>query len=140
MKLVYTYVCGDILHIGHVVYLMNGKALGDKLIVGVLTDEAIMEKKPKPIIGLEKRMELIRNIKAVDAVVPQDEYSPLKNVLMIQPDVLIESESHLEYDYVDELRRQFKGRIVFIPYYKGVSSTQIKMEMKDKWKKEEGVH
>ena len=45
MILVYAYVCGDILHEGHLLQLENAKAMGDKLIVGVLTDEAIMEKK-----------------------------------------------------------------------------------------------
>ena len=134
MKIVYAYICGDLLHIGHLIQLMNAKALGDKLIVGVLTNKAITEKKPRPIFDFDKRMELIRSIKCVDAVVPQDEYSPLKNILMIQPDILMESESHLEYDYIPELKKRFKGRIIFTPYYKSISSTKIKEEIKSKWK------
>ncbi len=137
--LVYSYVCGDILHIGHIVQLTNGKSLGDKLIVGVLTDKAIMEKKPKPILDFDKRMNLIKNLKAVDAVVPQDEYSPLKNVLMINPDILMESESHLNFNYIKELKKRFKGRIIFTPYYKGISSTQIKEDVKREWKPEREV-
>ena len=44
MIVVYAYVCGDILHEVHLLQLENAKALGDKLIVGVLTDKAVMEK------------------------------------------------------------------------------------------------
>ena len=51
MKIVYAYVCGDILHEGHLLFLENAKALGDKLIVGVLTDEAVMEKKARPALS-----------------------------------------------------------------------------------------
>ncbi len=47
MIVVYAYICGDVLHKGHIEHLKNAKALGDKLIVGVLTDTAIIEKKLK---------------------------------------------------------------------------------------------
>ena len=84
-------------------------------------------------------MELVRNIKCVDSVVPQNEYSPLKNVLMINPDILMESESHLNFNYIKELKKRFKGSIIFTPYYKGISSTQIKEDVKREWKPERGV-
>lgn len=129
MKLVYSYVCGDILHIGHIIQLANGKGLGDKLIVGVLTDKAIMEKKPRPIMSFERRLNLIRSLQVVDAAVPQNEYSPFKNVMMIQPDILMESESHTKYGYIKKLKKQFKGRIIFTPYYEGESSTKIKQSI-----------
>lgn len=126
MKIIYAYVVGDILHEGHLLFLGNAKALGDKLIVGVLTDKAVMEEKPKPIIEFSKRLELIKAIKCVDCAVPQREYSPLKNIKMIKPDILVESESHIGKKYLGKLRQSFKGRIIIVPYLPETSSTKIK--------------
>ena len=83
MRIVYAYVCGDIIHIGHLRQLENGKAMGDKLIVGVLTDEAVMEKKPKPVISFSERMAIVSSLKCVDLVVPQETYAPHDNVRLI---------------------------------------------------------
>ena len=74
MILVYAYVVADILHCGHLEALRNARALGDKLIVGVLTDEAVCEKKPKPVVPFKERFDLVRALDMVDAVVAQDEY------------------------------------------------------------------
>ena len=91
MIVVYTYVCGDILHKGHIEYLKNAKALGDKLIVGVLTDAAIMEKKPRPAMGFDERFDLVRSLRWADVVVAQNIYSPLENVMALRPDILVEA-------------------------------------------------
>ncbi len=132
MIVVYSYVVGDILHEGHLLQLKNSKALGDKLIVGILTDKAVMEKKSKPIIPFDKRIEIIRSLSCVDCVVPQKDYSPLNNVLMLMPDILMESESHIGNKYLKELSKQFKGRIIYMPYYPEVSSTGIKNKIRGK--------
>jgi cytidyltransferase-like protein len=129
MKIVYAYICGDILHEGHLLFLENAKSLGDKLIVGVLTDEAIMEKKNKPVISFKERIRLVRSIGCVDCAVPQNEYSPLENLKAIQPDILIESTSHIGNPYLKQLRKVFKGRITMFPYYKEQSSTMIKKKL-----------
>ena len=126
MKIVYTYICGDILHEGHLVYLENAKSLGDKLIVGVLTDEAVMEKKKKPMISFRERLRLTRSLHCVDCAVPQNEYAPLNNLKAIQPDVLVESTSHIGNRYLKKLKKVFGGRIIMLPYYKEQSSTAIK--------------
>jgi rfaE bifunctional protein nucleotidyltransferase chain/domain len=130
MKIVYTYVCGDILHEGHLLYLENAKSLGDKLVVGVLTDEAVMEKKKKPIIAFKERIRLISALKCVDVAVPQNEYSPLENLRAIQPDILVESTSHIGNSYLLQLKKVFKGRCVMLPYFKDQSSTSIKDKIK----------
>ncbi|MBN2421497.1 adenylyltransferase/cytidyltransferase family protein [Candidatus Woesearchaeota archaeon] len=132
MKTVYAYVCGDILHEGHLLFLENAKKLGDKLIVGVLTDEAVMEKKPKPLISFKERMRLIQALKCVDCAVPQNEYSPLNNLKAIQPDIHVESTSHIGNPYLKELETYFGGRIVMLPYYNEQSSTSIKQKIKDR--------
>jgi len=129
MKIVYAYVCGDILHTGHLLQLKNAKALGDKLIVGVLTDEAVMEKKKKPTIPFRERLRLVQSIKYVDCVVAQDEYSPLKNVMGIKPDILVESLDHKKQP-ANKFVESYGGRVVALPYYPGVSSSDIKKEVR----------
>ena len=130
MKIVYSYVCGDIIHIGHLLQLENGKALGDKLVVGVLTDSAVMEKKRKPTLPFSERLRLVQALKCVDVAIPQHQYSPVTNVKAIKPDILMESQDHIGNEYLDQLEKEFKGRIVYTPYYPGQSSTAIKNKIK----------
>lgn len=136
MKTVYAYMCVDILHEGHIVHLEHAKAQGDRLIVGVLTDKAVMERKTEPILNFQQRLRIVKALKCVDAVIPQDEYSPVKNVLAMQPDVMMQSESHMGEPYLEELQQKFKGRIVMDPYYPEESSTGIKKKILERWKKE----
>jgi len=119
----YCYVCGDILHRGHILFLKTCKSLCDKLICGVLTDEAIMEKKPAPIISFEERLLLVDSIKYVDIAMPQSTYKPTQNCKLIEPDILFESQSHEEYGYNGD------RKIICLPYYKDQSSTNIKRKV-----------
>ena len=131
MNTVYAYVCGDILHEGHLLQLENAKALGDKLIVGVLTDRAVMEKKRRPIMSFRERLRLVQSLKCVDCAVPQDDYSPINNLKALQPDIHMESMSHIGNKYLKELKKFFKGRIIMTPYYPDQSSTAIKNKIKE---------
>ena len=131
MKIVYSYYVLDIIHKGHLMMMRNAKMIAGengKLIVGILTDEAVMEKKPRPLLSFEDRMELAAAIKYVDAVVAQETYSPLQNVMRIRPDILIESSSHNDQD-IEKARKimeEINGRVIVFPYYPGHSSTIIK--------------
>jgi len=90
MKLVYSYYVLDIVHRGHLLMMKNAKEIAGKdgnLIVGILTDEAVMEKKTKPILPFEERIEVAKAIKYVDVAVTQETYSPLPNVMRIKPDI-----------------------------------------------------
>ena len=130
-KIVYAYVVADILHKGHLLALENAKGLGDKLIVGVLTDEAVMEKKPAPIIPFEQRLENIKALSCVDAVVAQKDYSPVNNIKSIKPDILMESDSHSDEDLEDtyNVTDRLGIRIIKLPYYPLQSSTDIKQKV-----------
>lgn len=126
---VYAYVVGDVLHKGHIEHLKNCKALGDKLIVGVLTDAAVIEKKPKPVMSFDERFDLVRSLRWVDVVVPQNTYSPLDNVMALKPDILAEATDHEEQP-ANEFMESIGGRVFAMPYYPNHSSTQIKDEIK----------
>jgi len=129
MIITYAYICGDILHKGHIEHLKNCKALGDKLIVGVLTDAAIMEKKPKSTMSFDERFDLVRSLRWVDVVVAQNTYSPLENVMALRPDILIEATDHKEQP-ANEFMESIGGRVLAMPYYPNHSSTKIKSEIK----------
>ena len=125
----YAYVCADILHTGHLLHLRNAKNLCDRLIVGVLTEKAAMEKKKKTVLNLRERMDLVGSLEFVDAVVAQEDYSSLNNVKRIKPDVLFESPSHEEQP-ANEYVTKYGGRVICLPYYPEQSSTEIKNKIK----------
>lgn len=128
-KTVYAYVCGDILHTGHLRFLRNAKQLGDLLIVGVLTDEAIRERKTASTISFDERLQVVKALRYVDRVIAQRTYSPLSNVKLLKPDVLIESDSHEEQP-ANAFVQQYGGRVVVLPYWNGQSSHNIKRRIR----------
>ena len=135
MKLVYSYYALDIVHKGHLEMMRNAKAIaGDdgKLIVGILTDEAVMEEKPRPVVSFNERVELARSIKYVDLVVAQEKYSPLETIKRLKPDILMESTSHneKEVEKLTEYMKSINGRVITIPYYPHTCSTDIKNSIK----------
>lgn len=134
----YTYVVGDIIHKGHILYLKNARSLCDRLIVGVLTDEAVMEKKHKPTISFIERMLIVDTVKYVNLAIRQDTYSPLDNCKMLKPDILIESSSHKEMP-ANEFMTSLNKRVVVLPYFKEQSSTAIKEKIKHDNKNDDGV-
>ena len=127
-KIVYAYIVGDILHIGHLRHLQNARKQGNYLIVGVLTDEATEERKLKPIIPFDERIETIKALGIVDEVIPQDKYSPLDNVKKIKPHVLMESNDHKEQP-ANYYIKSYGGKIIETPYYSRQSSTKIKQKI-----------
>ena len=135
MKLVYSYYVLDIVHKGHLKMMENAKAIAGedgKLIVGILTDEAVMEKKPKPILSFDERFDLANALKYVDLVVAQETYSPLPNVKKIKPDILMESSSHDEeaIEVAREVMENIGGELIVIPYFPSQSSSNIKNNIK----------
>jgi D-beta-D-heptose 7-phosphate kinase/D-beta-D-heptose 1-phosphate adenosyltransferase len=90
-RIVMTNGCFDILHAGHVTYLEEAKALGDRLIVAVNEDASVARLKgdSRPINSLEDRMAVLSGLAAVDWVVPFGEDTPAALIEKILPDVLV---------------------------------------------------
>ena len=142
-KIVYAYVVADLLHIGHIRALENAKLFAGsngKLIVGVLTDKATMEKKPKPIMPFGERIELIKALKCVDCVVAQDTYSPNENVKKIKLDILMESDSHIEEELLEtkKIADLIGCKIQIMPYFPEQNSTNIKNSVSIQWNSKAG--
>lgn len=130
---VYTYVCGDLLHKGHLSYLENAKSLGDILIVGVLTDEVITKEKKASIIPFDERARLVFALECVDLVVAQYEYSPINNMELLKPDIVVESSSHSKelLKPVKDCAKRIRCKVIILPYYPGKSSSKIKKKIKN---------
>ena len=115
--------------------LKNSKAIAGpdgRLIVGIVSDEAVLAKKGKaPILDFSERLELANSIQYVDAVVGQQNYTPYENVQNIAPNILMESESHDEVQINEgrRLMRELGGRVIVMPYFHNQSSTLIKSKI-----------
>ena len=121
----YAYVVGDLLHKGHRLHLKNCKALCDVLIVGVLSEKAVMEKKQPPIQSLADRIEAVADLKYVDCAICQDTYSPLDNCQALKPDILFESSSHATMP-ANNFMKSIGNNVIVMPYYSEESSTSLK--------------
>ena len=115
--------------------LKNAKAMAGpdgRLIVGIVSDEAVLAKKGKaPILDFSERLELANAIEFVDLVVGQQDYTPFKNVRNIVPNILMESESHDDAQIEEgrKLMGELGGRVIVLPYFQGQSSTLIKTKI-----------
>ena len=137
MNLVYTYFVLDIIHRGHLMMLKNSRAIAGKdgrLIVGIVSDQAVLSKKGKsPTLDFSERLELANSIQYVDLVVGQQDYTPYENIKQIAPNILMESESH-SHEQIENGRKIMKklgGRVIVMPYFHDQSSTLIKSKISD---------
>jgi cytidyltransferase-like protein len=135
MNIVYAYFVLDIVHRGHLMMLKNSKAIAGpegRLIVGIVSDKAVLEKKGKvPVLDFSERLELANSIQYVDLVVGQKNYTPYENVKNIAPNILMESESHdeVQINKGRELMKELGGRVIVMPYFHNQSSTLIKSKI-----------
>ncbi|MEL7936837.1 bifunctional D-glycero-beta-D-manno-heptose-7-phosphate kinase/D-glycero-beta-D-manno-heptose 1-phosphate adenylyltransferase HldE [Pseudomonas delhiensis] len=90
-KIVFTNGCFDILHAGHVSYLEQARAQGDRLIVAVNDDASVGRLKGpgRPINSVDRRMAVLAGLGAVDWVVSFSEDTPERLLAQVRPDVLV---------------------------------------------------
>ena len=86
-KTVYIGITGDIVHPG--IININQKATYGKVIVGLLTDSAIVSHKRLPFLTYEQRKNIMENIKGVSEVIPQKEWSYIPNLKKLRPNYII---------------------------------------------------
>ncbi|MDL2261886.1 adenylyltransferase/cytidyltransferase family protein [Bacteroidales bacterium OttesenSCG-928-I21] len=130
MDMVIGYTTGvfDLFHIGHLNMLKNAKSLCDKLIVGVTTDELVNYKNKRAVIPFEERIEIVRNIKYVDAAVAQSDMNKFEMWKKLKFDVMFVGDDWYGTPKWQELEKQFTEvnvKIVYFPYTKGTSSSLI---------------
>ncbi|AOW77061.1 glycerol-3-phosphate cytidylyltransferase [Colwellia sp. PAMC 20917] len=128
MILGYTTGVFDLFHVGHVNLLRNAKAMCDKLVVGVTTDELVSYKNKKSVISFEERMEVVRSCRYVDAVIPQEDMDKFTQWEKIKFDVMFVGDDWFKSEKWEAIDNKFKEegvRVVYFPYSKGTSSTLI---------------
>lgn len=124
----YTSGVYDLFHVGHLNLLKNAKGLCDHLIVGVTSDELVAYKNKKAVINHSERMEIIRSIKYVDAVVPQNDMDKFKMWERLKFDIMFVGDDWFKSEKWKKLDKQFKDvgvKIIYFPYTEGTSSTLI---------------
>jgi D-beta-D-heptose 7-phosphate kinase/D-beta-D-heptose 1-phosphate adenosyltransferase len=128
-KIVFTNGCFDLIHVGHVRYLSQAKALGDILIIGLNTDKSVSRIKPgRPVIPEDQRAEVLAALSMVDYVVLFEEDTPYELIKEIKPHVLVKGadwkvEDIVGNDIVDNVRT--------IPLVEGMSTSAIIKKIQD---------
>ena len=116
--IVFTNGCFDILHVGHIRYLQDARALGDILVVGVNSDSSVREIKGenRPINSEMNRVEVLSALECVDFVTVFDENLPTETILILKPDIHIKGGDY-EADDMPETPfvRSYGGKVVIIP-------------------------
>ena len=100
----------------------------DKLVVGVTTDELVGYKGKKAFIPFEDRLEIVRSIKYVDAVVPQYDMDKLTMCKKLGASYLFVGDDWYQTEKWKEYEKEFAKeniKIIYFPYTKGISSTKI---------------
>ena len=129
-KTVYVGITGDIIHPGIINIIQQGAKYG-RLIVGLLSNEAIATHKRIPYLTYDQRKAVIENIKGVSEVVPQEEWSYVPNLLKLKPDYIIHGDdwktNYLKGIREEVLKKKKKigGEVIEIPYTKGINSSQL---------------
>jgi rfaE bifunctional protein nucleotidyltransferase chain/domain len=127
-KLVFTNGCFDVLHVGHVRYLEQARALGDALIVAINSDRTVRELKGprRPLMNENERAEILAALRVVSYVTIFDDVSPRMLIAELLPDVLVKGGDYaLDEIHGREEVEAAGGRVVSLPFVEGVSSSAI---------------
>lgn len=127
-NVVFTNGVFDVLHVGHLRYLNASKALGDKLIIALNSDESVKKLKGdnRPINTLADRMELISGLEPVDLVISFEEETPFNVINALIPDVITKGGDYTPDTVVGaEIVTENGGEVIIINFEEGYSSTSI---------------
>ena len=134
MRLVYYPGVWDLLHVGHVQALSLARLAGDKLVVGVPSDEVVVEDKGEPpIIPLSDRVTMLKALRMVDEVLPYYRLEFLTHLNLLRPQALAIGETwgnaarHVEADKWCLLNG---CRLLKIPRYPNESTSAIKQRIR----------
>ncbi len=130
---VFTNGCFDILHLGHVDYLEKAKLKGDKLIIGLNSDNSVKKLKGnrRPINHLMARSRMLAAIEFVDLVIEFDEDTPLMLINTLLPDVLVKGGDYTKEKIVGaQSVLAAGGTVAVIEFTDGYSTTKLIDQLK----------
>ncbi|MBQ9195856.1 MAG: phosphoenolpyruvate mutase [Clostridia bacterium] len=120
-RTVYMCFASDILHSGHIAIIRKAQRLG-RLIIGVLSDEAVSGYKRYPLVPASERKVMMENIAGVCRVVEQRTLSYRENLLEYKPDIVVHGDDWVTgfqkpiRDEVLQILHSYGGRLVEFPY------------------------
>lgn len=124
MKLIWSNGAFDLIHSGHLRLLRYARSLGDKLVVGLDTDEKITKDKGvgRPIRTLEERREMLKALD-VDEVVSFGSKEELRDLIKIfRPDIMVIGS---DYQNKEVVGREFAKNVIFFERIEGSSTTEL---------------
>lgn len=131
-QLVFTNGVFDVIHRGHVEYLYAARALGDRLVVGVNSDDSVRRLKgpERPIVTLEDRLFVLAGLGCVDVVTPFSEDTPLDLIAALLPDTLVKGGDYRPDQIVGSSAvRAAGGEVRVLPFLEGRSTTRLIQRM-----------
>jgi rfaE bifunctional protein nucleotidyltransferase chain/domain len=133
-SIVFTNGCFDILHAGHVDYLQKAASLGDRLIVGLNSDDSVSRLKgpDRPINSQKHRATLLAALRCVDAVIVFSEDTPLQLITELLPHILVKGGDYKGKEVVGESVVTSKGgKLVLIDFVYNTSTSKIQERIKN---------
>lgn len=127
-KIVFTNGCFDILHRGHLLYLIECKKKGDILIVAVNSDNSIKKLKgdKRPINKLEDRLFFLASLSFVDFVTWFDEDNPVETIKLIKPHIHVKGGDYKEEELIEyKILKEIGSEICIVNFINGYSTTNI---------------
>ncbi|AYC34550.1 bifunctional D-glycero-beta-D-manno-heptose-7-phosphate kinase/D-glycero-beta-D-manno-heptose 1-phosphate adenylyltransferase HldE [Pseudomonas cavernae] len=134
-KIVFTNGCFDILHAGHVTYLEQARAQGDRLVLAVNDDASVSRLKGpgRPINSVDRRMAVLAGLEAVDWVVSFSEDTPEDLLAQVKPDVLVKGGDYgIDQVVGAELVRSYGGTVKVLGLVENSSTTAIVNKILDR--------
>jgi rfaE bifunctional protein nucleotidyltransferase chain/domain len=134
-RLVFTNGVFDLLHVGHVRYLTEARALGEALVVAINSDRAVRELKGpnRPVFDENERAEILAALRQVNYVVVFDDISPRTLISQLVPDVLVKGGDYqLDQIHGREEVEAAGGKVISLPFIDGASTTTLIERMKKK--------
>ena len=121
---VFTNGCFDILHRGHITYLQEAAQLGDRLIIGLNSNDSVRRLKgeTRPLVDEEDRACLLSALGCVDGVVLFDEDTPSQLLEIIRPNILVKGG---DYKVDDVVGREFVDSVQILSFKDGYSTTNV---------------
>ena len=134
LEVVFTNGCFDILHLGHVDYLEKARQIGDKLVLGLNSDDSVRRLKgePRPVNGLNARARILASLQFVDLIVSFEEDTPLELISFLKPDILVKGKDYDISNIVGaDVVIENGGKVETIDLVDGFSTTNIIEKIKD---------
>lgn len=132
-KIIFTNGCFDLIHYGHLQYLAEASRLGDKLVIGLNSDQSVarLKGRHRPIKDEKNRGALLASLLFVDLVVKFEEDTPLELIKSLLPDVLVKGGDYVIDDIVGAKEVMANGgKVQTLSFVEGYSTSALEAKIR----------